>query len=404
LVAGRSPRSKSVEVGRIERETRATPETLGLSLGEAKRLSAAIQNKMVRSQAGVMGERFRCCGRCGSNLSSKGYRQVTYQSLFGEVPFRVRRFQICPCLEAALRAPRTVSALALEGGIAPGLASVTAKFAALAPFAKLADFHAELLPLGGVINAGTIRNRTRRVGERIARLQPAGAPEPETDDGAPHAVVIGLDGGYLRSRHRRPERNFEVIAGKVLHHDGSQHRFTFARNGDSEREFSSTIVSATIRPGAPATVLSDGDAGLWKLQRQVVPQKTLVLDWWHIAMRFGDSRAGECVSRHLAGYHGLLQIGYTAYKKARRPGTRWWTGDTRGMLGTSAAQILRAPQGRRVGHRHLVGGAHGIALGRRTASSRSRPRSAPSCESEPVRADCLRPLRKVAFRARQNPR
>jgi hypothetical protein len=30
------------------------------------------------------------------------------------------------------------------------------------------------------------------------------------------AVVIGLDGGYLHSRHRRPERNFEVIAGKVL--------------------------------------------------------------------------------------------------------------------------------------------------------------------------------------------
>ena len=38
------------------------------------------------------------------------------------------------------------------------------------------------------------------------------------------AVVIVLDGGYLRSRHRRPERNSEVIAGKVLNLDGSQHR------------------------------------------------------------------------------------------------------------------------------------------------------------------------------------
>jgi hypothetical protein len=28
--------------------------------------------------------------------------------------------------------------------------------------------------------------------------------------------MIGLDGGYVRSRHRRPERNFEVIAGKVI--------------------------------------------------------------------------------------------------------------------------------------------------------------------------------------------
>jgi hypothetical protein len=197
-----------------------------------------------------------------------------------------RRFQTCPCLEVPPGAPRSFSALALEGGIAPELAYVTAKFAALAPFGKVAEFLAELLPVGGAVNTGTVRNRTRRVGERIARLRPAGAPEPTTDDGAPPAVVIGLDGGYLRSRHRRPERNFEVIAGKVLNLDGSQHRFAFARNGEPEREFSAAIGSAGIRPGTPATVLSDGDTGLWKLQRQVVPQATLVLDWWHIAMRF----------------------------------------------------------------------------------------------------------------------
>ncbi len=58
------------------------------------------------------------------------------------------------------------------------------------------------------------------------------------------------------------------------------------RNGDSANEFANAIVSAGIRLGTPATVLSDGDAGLWKLQRQVMPKATLVLDWWHIAMRF----------------------------------------------------------------------------------------------------------------------
>ena len=97
------------------------------------------------------------------------------------------------------------------------------------------------------------------------------------------AVVIVLDGGYLRSRHRRPERNSEVIAGKVLNLNGSQHRFAFARNGGSANEFANAIVSAGIRLGTPATVLSDEDAGLWKLQRQVMRKATLVLDWWHIA-------------------------------------------------------------------------------------------------------------------------
>ncbi|WP_148043150.1 hypothetical protein [Methylocystis hirsuta] len=159
-----------------------------------------------------MGERFRCCAHCGSTLSSKGYRSVTFQSLFGDVPLRVRRFANCQCREVADE-PRSFSALTLERGIAPELAYVTAKFAALAPFAKVADLLAELLPVGGAVNAGTVRNGTRRVGEHIARLRPEEVADPDIDAVTP-AVVIGLDGGYLRSRHRRPERNFEVLAGK----------------------------------------------------------------------------------------------------------------------------------------------------------------------------------------------
>ena len=73
----------------------------------------------------------------------------------------------------------------------------------------------------------------------------------------------------------------------MLNLDGSQHRFAFARNGNSANEFAEALVTAGVRTGTPAaTVLSDGDAGLWKLQRQVMPEATLVLDWWHIAMRF----------------------------------------------------------------------------------------------------------------------
>lgn len=273
-----------IEVAQIEREDWVVPETLGLTLVEGKRITAAIQTEMVRAQASTMGERFKYCAHCELALSSKGYRPVTFRSLFGDVPLRVRRFVSCQCRETAAE-PRSFSVLTLEGGMAPELAYVTAKFAALAPFAKVADLLAELLPVGGAVNAGTVRNRTRRVGERIAWLRPEGAADPDIDAVTP-AVVIGLDGGYLRSRHRRPERNFEVIAGKVLNLDGSQHRFAFARNGNSAREFADAVVGAGVRLGTPATVLSDGDAGLWKLQRQVLPGATLVLDWFHIAMRF----------------------------------------------------------------------------------------------------------------------
>src|SRR3954471_12521470 len=41
-----------------------------------------------------------------------------------------------------------------------------------------------------------------------------------------------------------------------------------------------------VRADTPATVLCDGDAGLWRLQRETLPAATAALDWWHVAIRF----------------------------------------------------------------------------------------------------------------------
>ena len=90
----------------------------------------------------------------------------------------------------------------------------------------------------------------------------------------------------MRSRNRRPEHNFEVVAGKVIGFDDAQHRFAFARNGASEEQFARALVRAGVRDPTPATVLSDGDAGSRNLQSRVLPEATVVLDWSHIAMRF----------------------------------------------------------------------------------------------------------------------
>jgi hypothetical protein len=124
-----------------------------------------------------------------------------------------------------------------------------------------------------------------RVGATMATLTAADAPPLEPGAVTP-AVIVGLDGGYVRSRHRRPERNFEVISGKVIDVKGTQHRFAFARNGGSTEDFARALVRAGVRGGTPSTVLSDGDAGLWNLQRTVQPAAIVVLDWSHIAMRF----------------------------------------------------------------------------------------------------------------------
>src|SRR3954464_8212303 len=196
----------------LERGEEAGLAGLGLRLDEAKQLTAALQAEMVSAQVAAVGERCRSCAACRRGLGSKGDYRAPVRPLFGDVPVRVRRLLVCPC--HAPGEAKSFAAVDLGAGPAPELAYVTAKFAALAPFGKVAALLSELLPLSGAQNAGTVRNRTLRVGQEVVPLRSTKNAElPAAPAAGP--VVVGLDGGYVCSR-RRPERHFEVVAGKVI--------------------------------------------------------------------------------------------------------------------------------------------------------------------------------------------
>jgi hypothetical protein len=275
-----------VEVARIERDEQAGLSDLGLRLAEAKKLTSALQAEIVPVQITIAGEHRCTCAACGRRLSSKGYYTATFRSLFGDIPIRMRRLFTCPCQNGGLA--KSFAAFDLEAAtVAPELAYVTARYAALAPFGKVADLLSELLPVSGAPNAGTVRNRTMRVGEAVVQPTVSTTVKPPTPRPA-EPVVVGLDGGYVRSRHRQDERHFEVIAGKVIDARGSQSRFAFARNSPAiaSGAFNQALAMAGVTADTPATVLCDGDAGLWRLQRETLPNATVVLDWWHAAVRF----------------------------------------------------------------------------------------------------------------------
>src|SRR5215211_2301750 len=216
------------EVARIERDEQAGLAELGLQLAEAKQLTAALQAQIVPAQVAVVGEHRRWCA-CGRVLASKGHYLAKFRSLFGDVSVRVRRLLVCPCQGPG--EAKSFAALDLgQDAVAPELAYVTARYAALVPFGKVAALLSELLPMGGAQNAGTVRNRTLRVGEKVVQQHSTGTAKRSSAQAA-GPVMVGLDGGYVRSRHRREERHFEVVAGKVIDARGAQHRFAFARNG-----------------------------------------------------------------------------------------------------------------------------------------------------------------------------
>ncbi len=74
---------------------------------------------------------------CGRRLASKGYSQVRFRLLFRDVPVRVRRLVTCPCQGEGKAKSVAVLDFGKGAAVAPELAYVTARYAALAPFGKV---------------------------------------------------------------------------------------------------------------------------------------------------------------------------------------------------------------------------------------------------------------------------
>jgi transposase/predicted DNA-binding protein len=99
---------------------------------------------------------------------------------------------------------------------------------------------------------------------------------------------------------------FEPLADHVL-----------SRIKQGERIFADETTLPTLSPGNGQTKT----AWLWAYARDDRPFGGDGPPM--VAYRFEDSRSGECVATHLAGYNGLLQVdGYTAYQRLEKPNGR----------------------------------------------------------------------------------
>ena len=307
------------EVATMERSDEISPATVGLTIHEGKLILESLQKQIVTAQVKQHCANIQSCHGCGKAFRTKGYYQSTLRSVYGNVGMRIRRLHACSCSEAQAR---TFSSLFTnKNPITPELRYLTAKMAALLPFGKAAGFLGELLPLPAQTTAGTVRNRTMKVGRRLQKTAEVFSVSSTT---APGGLVVGLDGGYVRNRHPRPERNFEVIAGKVLTSEGGATRFAFVRNGGVEAM--NAVGIALRKCGASETtsmtVLTDGDAGLRTIHRQVAPHAEHVLDWFHIAMKFTNlqqlAKGVSAVTDHGIRSHALAEL--------NRAKWRFWNG------------------------------------------------------------------------------
>jgi hypothetical protein len=98
--------------------------------------------------------------------------------------------------------------------------------------------------------------------------------------------------------------------------------------------FRRTLAAAGVGANTPATVLCDGDAGLWRRQREVLPNATPVLDGGHAAVRFEPALQA---ARSLGAGTAETRLAGTAVRGLEWAKGRLWHGDWPGCRRRLAA-------------------------------------------------------------------
>ena len=287
------------EVAQFEREG-VTIETLGLTLAEGKLILKKVQEAMVQEQVSNALLRLRCCPVCGKVRHSRGHHDVTVRTVFGNVELQSPRLSHCLCQP---HAEKTFSPLQtmLPEHISPELLYLEVKWSSLLPDEVSCDLLHDVLPVDEKLNAVTIRNHLFQVAERLE--EKLGEERPCLIEGCEQdweqlpipdgPLTVGLDGGFVRARHKRG--CFEVIVGKsVLEfkreaegEEKSKKCFGFVQTFDEKprRRLFELLKSQGMAMNQQVTFLSDGGDDVRQVQQYLNPEAEYWLDWFHVRMR-----------------------------------------------------------------------------------------------------------------------
>ena len=137
---------------------------IGLSIEEGKAVLLGIQQKVVAAQCEAFCiERCTCCDR---KLRGKGWRQIRYRTVFGDIAIESPRFYSCQCHNSQAKTFSPLNEL-LPDHIAPELLWLETKWASLVSFGVTSDLLKDVLPIDVKLNPDTIRRHLGRVATRM---------------------------------------------------------------------------------------------------------------------------------------------------------------------------------------------------------------------------------------------
>ena len=299
VAVGDSGPEQVQEIARWEREG-VQLETLGLTLAEGKLILKNVQESVIQKQVHESLARQRCCPDCGKPRQCKGHHDVTFRTLFGNVELKSPRLHHCPCQPHEEKTFSPLQGL-LPEHVSPELLYLEVKWSSLLAYAPGCDLLHDVLPVNEKLNAETMRQHLFQVAERmegeLGEERPCLIEGCEEDweqlpipDGP---LTVGLDGGFVRARHKRG--CFEVIVGKSIlefqrdaeGEEKSQKCFGFVQTYDEKprRRLFELLKSQGMAMNQQVTFLSDGGDDVRKVQQYLNPEAEYWLDWFHITMR-----------------------------------------------------------------------------------------------------------------------
>ena len=155
-----------IEEGVSLKRGRLRPETLGLSLAEARSILAGLEQAMVEQQATeFVTQEGRCC-RCGRQRACKGHHPIVFRTPFGKVTLDSPRLYPCRCESQILKSFSPLAEL-LPERTSPELIYLETKFAALVSYGLTIKLLQEVLPIGQALNTRTVRRHVRHTAERL---------------------------------------------------------------------------------------------------------------------------------------------------------------------------------------------------------------------------------------------
>src|SRR3954447_10407343 len=266
-------------------------EAVGLSIGESKILQECLQQHIVTVQAAAFINQHRCCPACGRQLCRKGKSPIVFRTVFGNVALSSPRFYRCGCQPADSQTFSPLTELFTEH-TAPELLYLESRWASLISFGMTAALLKDVLPVADTPE--TIRCHLHKVADR--HETDLDTSEPGLRDDGPaagqpssiprEAIIIGIDGGYLRNWHDK-QKKFEVIVGKSMAEDCDDRYFGLVRSQDAapKRRFCEVLRRQGLPADQPVTVLTDGGDSVRALVGNLPTGSEHHLDWFHVAMR-----------------------------------------------------------------------------------------------------------------------